>query len=220
MTSWIPTRFQKEYHMLRLILVRHGQTDANLNHLLQGQSDGLLNATGLQQAEELAKRLKDFAIDQIISSTLRRAQDTAAAVAQYHHLKVKTTRLIKEWNVGVLDGLPAEIFRKMLGESNMPLSLFRPEGGETILEVRQRALDFLSGLIANYQSQTVLVCTHGDFMRALLSLIQQVDIEKTSGIYFDNASYSILELENGNWNLIALNQTTRKGDQLVSGHAH
>jgi alpha-ribazole phosphatase len=220
MTSWIPTRFQKECHMLRLILVRHGQTDANLNHLLQGQSDGLLNATGLQQAEELAKRLKDFAIDQIISSTLRRAQDTAVAVAKYHHLKVKTTLLINEWNVGVLDGLPAEIFRKMLEESNVSLSLFHPEGGETLLEVRKRALDFLSDLITNCQAQTVFVCTHGDFMRVLLSLIQQVDIEKTSGIYFDNASHSILELENGNWNLIALNQTSGKGDQLVSGHAH
>lgn len=213
MTSWILTRFQKECHMLRLILVRHGQTDANLNHLLQGQSDGLLNATGLQQAEELAKCLKDFAIDQIISSTLRRAQDTAAVIAQYHHLKVKTTLLIKEWDVGSMDGLPAEIFRKTLKESNMPLSLFRPEGGETLVEVRQRALDFLNDLIANYQGQTVLVCTHGDFLRALLSLIQQVDIEKTSGIYFDNASHSVLELENGNWNLIALNQTTRKCDQ-------
>ena len=206
--------------MLRLILVRHGQTDANLNHLLQGQSDGLLNATGIKQVEELANCLKDFPIDQIISSTLRRAQDTATAVAQYHHLEVKTTPLIKEWNVGVLDGLPAEKFRKILEEANAPLSLFRPEGGETLLEVRKRASDFLNDLITNYQNQIVLVCTHGDFMRALLSLIQQVDIEKTAGIYFDNASYSIFELENGNWNPIELNQTSRKGDQLVPGRAH
>jgi broad specificity phosphatase PhoE len=206
--------------MLQLVLVRHGQTDANINHLLQGQSDGMLNAAGLQQAEELAKHLKDFDIDQIISSPLRRAQDTALAIARYHHLEVKTSLLIKEWNVGMLDGLPAEKFRKILKEANAPLSLFRPEGGETLLEVRKRASDFLNDLITNYQDQTVLVCTHGDFMRALLSLIQQVDIEKTAGIYFDNASYSIFELENGNWNPIELNQISRKADQLVPGHAH
>jgi broad specificity phosphatase PhoE len=206
--------------MLRLILVRHGQTDANLNRLLQGQSDGVLNATGLQQAEALAKHQKDFPIDQIISSPLRRAQDTAAAIARYHHLDVKTTILIREWNCGLLDGLPAEIFRKKLQESAGPLSLFRPEGGETLLEVRQRAADFLSDLIANYQDQTVLVCTHGDFMRALMSLLQQIEIEQASGIYFENASYSILESENGRWNLVAFNQTSGKSDQSVSGYAH
>jgi probable phosphoglycerate mutase len=206
--------------MLRLILVRHGQTDANLNRLLQGQSDGELNATGIQQAEELGKHLKDFPIDQIISSSLRRAQDTAAAIARFHHLNVKTTSLIREWNCGVFDGLPAEDFKKKVQELDGPLASFRPEGGETLQEVRQRAVEFLSDLTANYQGKTVLVCTHGDFMRALMSLLQQIDMEQTSALYFDNASYSILESENGRWNLVALNQTSGKSDQLVSGHAH
>ena len=51
--------------MLRLILVRHGQTDANLNHLLQGQSDGRLNAGGIEQAAALGERLKDSSVDKI-----------------------------------------------------------------------------------------------------------------------------------------------------------
>ena len=104
--------------MLRLVLVRHGQTDANLNRVLQGQSDGELNATGSRQAEELGRHLKDFRIDQIIASPMRRAQDTAAAIARHHQLAVKTNPLVVEWNCGVLDGVPAEIFRKKLQESN------------------------------------------------------------------------------------------------------
>jgi broad specificity phosphatase PhoE len=206
--------------MLRLILVRHGQTDANLNRVLQGQSDGALNATGLQQAETLAIHLKDFPVDQIISSPLRRAQETAAAIARYHHLHIKTEVLLREWNCGLLDGVPAEVFRKKLQESDGPLSLFRPEGGETLWEVRQRAAGFLNHLTANYQGQTVLVCTHGDFMRALMSLIQQIDIEQASDVFFENASYSILELENGRWNLIALNQSSGISQLFASGHEH
>ena len=202
--------------MLRLILVRHGQTDANLNRFLQGQSDGLLNATGLQQAEALGRHLKDFSIDHIISSTLRRAQETAAAIARYHHLDVKTSILVKEWNCGLLDGVPAEVFRKKLQESETPLSAFRPEGGETLLEVQQRAVIFVNDLVANYQDQTVLVCSHGDFMRALMSVLRQTSVEETSEIYFDNASYTILELENGHWNLIALNQYPGESDLLIS----
>ena len=202
--------------MLRLILVRHGQTDANLNRFLQGQSDGLLNATGLQQAEALSRHLKDFSIDHIISSTLRRAQETAAAIARYHHLDVKTSILVKEWNCGLLDGVPAEVFRKKLQESETPLSAFRPEGGETLLEVQQRAVIFVNDLVANYQDRTVLVCSHGDFMRALMSVLRQTSVEETSEIYFDNASYTILELENGHWNLIALNQYPGESDLLIS----
>jgi len=201
--------------MLRLVLVRHGQTDANLNRVLQGQSDGELNSTGRQQAEELGRHLKDFRIDQIIASPMRRARDTAAAIAQYHRLPIKITPLVVEWNCGVLDGVPAEIFRKKLQESEAPLSSFRPEGGETLLEVRQRASAFISDVVANFQDQTVLVCSHGDFMRTLMSLVLRKSIEEASSIHFGNASYSILEFENGHWNLVALNHLPEKSDQLI-----
>jgi alpha-ribazole phosphatase len=199
--------------MLRLVLVRHGQTDANLNRMLQGQSDGELNATGIQQAEELGRHLKDFHIDQVIASTMRRARDTVAAIARYHQLTVITTPLIVEWNCGVLDGIPAEVFKKKLQESDVPLSSFRPEGGETLVEVQQRAETFLRDLTANYQDQTILVCSHGDFMRALISLLLQISIEEASGIYFDNASYSILEMvDDEHWNTVALNLSSGKSD--------
>lgn len=198
--------------MLRLILVRHGQTDANLNHMLQGQSDGELNATGILQVEALGRQLKDFHIDQVIASTMRRARDTAAAIARYHQLTVLTMPLVVEWNCGVLDGIPAEIFKKKLQESGVPLSSFHPEGGETLVEVQQRAMTFLRDLTANYQDQTVLVCSHGDFMRALMSLLLQISIEEASGIYFDNASYSILEMADGRWTTVALNLSAGKSE--------
>ena len=198
--------------MLRLVLVRHGQTDANLNHMLQGQSDGELNATGIQQVEKLGRHLKDFHIDQVFASTMCRARDTATAIARYHQLTVKTTSLIVEWNCGVLDGLPAEVFKKQLQESDVPLSSFRPDDGETLAEVQQRAVTFLRDLAANCQDQTILVCSHGDFMRALMSILLKISIEEASGIYFDNASYSIMELRDGHWNTVALNQSAEKSD--------
>jgi broad specificity phosphatase PhoE len=206
--------------MLRLILVRHGQTDSNLNRVLQGQSDGVLNAAGLQQAKALARHLKDFPIDEILSSPLRRAQETAAAIARYHDLTVQTDVLLREWDCGSLDGVPTEVFREKLKEHNGPLSLFRPEGGETLQEVRRRAAEFLDHLTAKDQEQTILVCSHGDFMRALMSLLQQIEMEQASGIFFENASYSILELENGRWNLIALNQSSGISQLFASGHEH
>jgi broad specificity phosphatase PhoE len=105
-----------------------------------------------------------------------------------------------------LDGVPADVFRKKLSEFDGPLASFRPEEGETLLEVRQRAAGFLDELTARVQEKTVVVCSHGDFLRALLSVLQQVELERTSGVFFDNASYSIVELDRDNWNVMALNQ--------------
>lgn len=202
--------------MLRLLLVRHGQTDANRNHFLQGQSDGVLNATGIQQAEALGRHLRDVSIDRVISSPLRRAQATAAAVARYHDLEVQTSPLIQEWNCGSLDGITAELFRKKLQAFDGPLSAFRPEGGETLMEVRQRAEEFLNDLMA-YQGETVLVCSHGDFLRALLSVLQRVELEQTSGIFFENASYTILDWNGEQWNLVALSQLPPEEEMAASG---
>ncbi len=192
--------------MLRLILVRHGQTDANLNRLIQGQSDGPLNATGREQVEALGRHLMGVQIDHIIASPMQRAYGTACAIARYHQLDVVRSPLIVEWNCGALDGLPADEFNeKMLG-SGLPLSQFRPTGGETLTEVRQRAGVFINQVLAQYDQRTVLICSHGDFMRALVSLMRGITVEEVARIHFDNASYSIADHDDQEWEVIALNQ--------------
>jgi broad specificity phosphatase PhoE len=191
---------------MRLLLVRHGQTDANLHRRIQGQSDGELNAAGIAQVEALAASLKDTPLDAILSSPLRRARHTAEAIARYHRLNVLVTPLLAEWNCGALDGLPAEEFRALLKQSGLPLAQFRPPGGETLSEVRQRAEDFLAGLAAFPPGRTVLVCSHGDLLRALLSVLQQVEAEATAGVYFENAAVTTLEQQGGGWRLVEMNR--------------
>ena len=192
--------------MVRLILVRHGQTDANLHRLIQGQSNGPLNATGREQVEILGKRLQGVHIDQIIASPLQRAYDTACAIARYQHLDVVCSTAIVEWNCGELDGLPADEFHEQVRGSNLPLSQFRPMGGETLTEVRQRAGIFMNEVLAHYDQQTVLICSHGDFLRTFISLMRGITIEEASSIHFDNASCSVANHADGKWEITALNQ--------------
>ncbi len=73
-----------EGHGPRLLLVRHGETEWNRQKRFQGQIDVELNATGLQQAQQVAEFLKSTPIDQIITSPLLRPKQTAAAIHQYH----------------------------------------------------------------------------------------------------------------------------------------
>lgn len=201
--------------MVRLILVRHGQTDAKLNRLIQGQGDGPLNATGRQQAEALGVHLQGVKLDLIISSTLQRAYDTARAIARHHQLEVIRSAFIVEWNCGLLDGLPAEEFRQKIKESGLPLSQFRPPGGETLAEVRQRAATFMTEMLVPRDQQTILVCSHGDFLRALLSLMRGITIEEAASLHLDNASYTVVEHVNGSWETLGLNQLAGKSTLLV-----
>ncbi len=193
--------------MVRLILVRHGQTDANLNRMIQGQSNGSLNATGRAQVEALGRYLQGIQLDQIFASPLRRAYDTACAIAHFHKLGVVVSSSIAEWNCGALDGLPADTFMEQMRATGLPLSEFRPKGGETLTEVRQRAANFLDEVLPHQEQRTILICSHGDFLRALVSVMRGITIEEASSIHFDNASYSIVDHADGHWDITALNRT-------------
>ena len=89
---------------LRLILVRHGETDWNVEHRFQGQSDQPLNAKGHEQAKAVATRLQDSVIDLVISSPLQRALETANAIAAHLNLTVQCDDRLKERHFGVLEG--------------------------------------------------------------------------------------------------------------------
>jgi len=198
--------------MTRLILVRHGQTEANLNHFLQGQSDGALTKTGKQQAEILAYHLNNMEIDRILSSDMRRAKNTAAARAKHHGSVVEVKPIIREWNCGKLDGLPAEELFRALAKSKQPLPDFRPEEGETLREVQKRALKFLHEIENDFTELDVLVCSHGDFLRMLISVLTHISIEEANDLYLNNASYSIFERGDQQWNTIAINNCIKERD--------
>jgi len=191
--------------MIRLILVRHGQTKANLNHFLQGQSDGALTKIGIQQAENLAHHLQGIKIDRILSSDMRRAKNTAEAIAKYHGLPVEVKRITREWNCGKLDGLPAEELFKALAKSEQPPPDFRPEEGETLREVQKRAMKFLQEIENDFADLNVVVCSHGDFLRMLISVLTQKSIQEANGIHLNNSSYSIFERGNMRWDTISIN---------------
>ena len=92
--------------MVQVILVRHGETDWNKSLRIQGgNSDTELNEKGQQQAEWLGLRLKQERIQAVYSSPLKRALDTAQAIAHHHQLEVQIEPALKELNVGELEGV-------------------------------------------------------------------------------------------------------------------
>lgn len=190
----------------RLYLIRHGETLANRQHLLQGAADGELTNEGRLQIEQLGRHMAHFQIDKIISSDLTRAHLTGVAIANHHGLEVEVNPLVREWDCGVWDGRTQKDFLEMIKHLEGGISSFEPEGGEKMAQVYQRARDFLTRILSEDRRKTIAVCSHGDFMRMLLSCMLDIHPNQASLFFFDNASYSLFEYDGKGRRAIFINR--------------
>lgn len=195
--------------MIRLILVRHGETEANLKHILQGHTEGELTDIGKHQTELLAHHMRNFQIDQIISSDLYRAQQTADIISAYLGVPVQFFSALREWNVGELDGKPAEALETAFQLANVPKAEYKPPGGESLLDLLNRAESFLNQVLEKYSNQVILVCSHGDYIRMLLAVILSKEVEKALAQPLGNTSYTIVDqFQNHEWTINKINNTS------------
>ncbi|MEE8618558.1 MAG: histidine phosphatase family protein, partial [Dehalococcoidales bacterium] len=130
--------------MVRVILIRHGETDWNKIRRIQGSgSDTRLNERGEQQAQSLALRLRQEKIQAIYSSALHRALDTAQPIAADHQLELQIEPSLNEISAGELEGVLLEkiggrLDQLLTGGDKVEVNLKIP-GGESLSEVQQRS---------------------------------------------------------------------------------
>jgi probable phosphoglycerate mutase len=161
-----------------LYLVRHGETEYNRKSIMQGGGiDTRLNQTGREQAEILANRLADISFDVIYSSPLQRAQETAEILAGHHEpIARKQLEALREMAWGVFEGQPPSEERDAALKdikSSWRAGEFdrRIEGGESARDVQQRAQTAAQHLVTEEAGRTVLVVTHGRYLRVLLATV-------------------------------------------------
>ena len=150
--------------MGELLLVRHGETDWNREHRIQGHTDLPLNATGLEQARALAADLAATALAAVYSSDLARALQTATAVATAHRLAVRLDRDLREKNFGSWEGLTATEIAERFPHAVRG----RWGDGETTEQVAERAIGAIERIRARHLTGAVLVVSHGGTLRAIL----------------------------------------------------
>ena len=156
--------------MTLITLVRHGQTDWNLEGRIQGSTDIPLNDTGRAQARDVAARLAGARFDHIYASPLCRARETAVIIARELSLPAPLVTVgLREHEFGDAEGLLWDAYRERFGA--------RPDdvpGAESLEQLTDRALASLARIdvAARRRSaprlESVLVCTHGGVIRALL----------------------------------------------------
>ena len=153
-------------NILRLSLIRHGQTEWNKTGRYTGQSDIPLTDLGIEQAEEVAAELKPRKISAIYSSDLIRSQDTAAPIAREHELEVHCDARLREIDQGVWEGMffddiKKEFAKEFKKREKDPINV-APPGGESVGLVRTRVLAALEDIRLKHSAgEEVVIVSHG-----------------------------------------------------------
>lgn len=191
---------------MRLILVRHGQSEHNIKGIMQGHISSKLTEQGKKQAQDAADLLKSEKIDEIYVSDLGRVIETANIINKYHKKEIKFTPILRERSFGKFEGQSVEILEKAVEESGEDYHIFRPEGGESCLDIRDKMLNFLNELIIKYAHKTVLLVTSGGNILELLLYLLKIPREDYQKYNPQNCGVSILECdEKDNCKLLMVN---------------
>ena len=168
------------HRTLHILLLRHGQTDANATGRLQGHQPTPLNLTGVRQAMRLAERLAGHRphVELVISSDLPRALQTASPIATACGVRLIVDTAWRERHFGQLEGKPVgdrDLWRTASGELD-------PPGAEPTADMRTRILTALQRLPVQYPRATcIAVVTHGGPIRSILRLLLDGSLPQARG---------------------------------------
>ena len=151
--------------MSRIVLVRHGETDWNREQIFRGRADVPLNATGLKQARATGEALKRHRIEAIYSSPLSRAMETAKTIAAFHpEITVRGTEGFTDIDFGRWEGMfhkkVEKEYRDIYGRWRREPHTVKMPGGESLDDVKLRAMQELNRIITAHENQTIVIAAH------------------------------------------------------------
>ncbi len=194
-----------------IYLVRHGQTAWNREEVFRGRTDIPLNETGLREAELAGEYLRSVPIRAIYSSPLSRALQTAQKIAESHSLRIEPLEGLIDMSFGVWEG---RSLREVKEKDEIRFEQWRDEphlvrlpGGETLEEVRSRAMAALTEVIQRHPEQTLVLVSHRVVNKVLVCGILGLDNSHFWQITQDTTAINLIQYRKGNFVLSLLNET-------------
>jgi glucosyl-3-phosphoglycerate phosphatase len=205
-----------------LVLMRHGQTDWNLDWRMQGHTDIPLNAAGRSQAAAAAPSVAALKPDAIVSSDLERARDTALHVADILTLPVPLDPRLRETGLGDWEGLTRDEvvagWGDMWNQWRTTTPHTRPPNGESRWEVAQRGAGLVNELDSSDGVQTALLVAHGGLIVGLTGYLLELPGEVWSRLVgINNCHWVVLVRRHQAWALSAYNAGL--GGVVIPGRA-
>jgi len=197
--------------MAELILARHGQTLWNVDKIYRGRSDVDLDEVGTRQAELLGKHLSGYESEAIYSSPLKRALDTAHIIAHYQKIDVQIAENLVDLDYGEWQCPPEQEVKKLypalLKEWHNNPHKVRMPGGESLEDVRKRAIEVIKDILSNYQGSVILVA-HRAVNKVLICFLLGLDNSHFWNIKQDVGGITVLNCLDGRYILTKHNDTS------------
>jgi broad specificity phosphatase PhoE len=195
--------------MTKFLLIRHALTDS-VGKRLSGRTPGVpLNAEGQAQAQELAVRLTNVAIDAIYTSPLERAVQTAEPLAKARNLTIAESDNFLEIDFGQWTNCTFQELENQpqFRNFNSFRSHTRIPGGELMLEAQARIVGGLQRLSTQYVGQTVAIVSHSDMLKAAVAYYAGIPLDLFQRLEISPASVSVLEIFEETARILVLNDT-------------
>lgn len=196
---------------ISLVFVRHGETESNAEKRYMGQLDSPLSGRGIAQVAAVAARLCKEGVNAVYTSDLGRAHITAKAIAKACSLSFVSDVRLRERHAGVFQGLRLSEARARFpdnfAETEQPTPSTAIPEGESALQVQARFVPFLEEVCQRHPGQSVVIVTHGGFIRTVLWHLMESSYATARWARVDNTSLSIFCREHGRWVLDAWNDT-------------
>jgi broad specificity phosphatase PhoE len=179
---------------MKLYVARHGRTNYNDLRLCNDDPsvDVHLTATGEEQAKALAQRLKKAKIDQVYTSQLRRTQQTAAFVNEFHKAPVRVEARLNDNRTG-FEGQPSSIYYAALTQADNMWTV-RLNNGESLEDVNQRVRSFIKKLLAT-KHKTVLIVTSEVIVKTIYGIFKNLPNEEAHAIVVEQGSLLEFDVE-------------------------
>jgi alpha-ribazole phosphatase len=197
--------------LTKLYLLRHGETDWNQKSIFQGQTDIDLNKNGQNDARKAVEIFQNMKLDQIYSSDLKRAKNTALMISQDKNLKIKENKQLREISFGDWEGLKfteiKEQFPKMIVDWQQDPLHYSPPAGEKLIDFKKRIVNFFTKVIKQNQGDKILVVTHGGVIKVYLTAILSINPKNFWQFQIDNCSLTEIKFYDEDIILSKLNFT-------------
>lgn len=193
--------------IMKLILIRHGETLWNKEKRLQGTSDIELSAVGIEQAGKLALSLKNVSIGAIHASPLKRAHQTAEIINRYHGKKIETHHELMEMNMGDFEGMPfkelmireKELIDRWIAEPEW----VRMPNGENLTDLQNRVWPSIQRIFD--QGENALVVSHNFTIATILCRLRKLSLSAYREACVNNASKTVIHYQNNEVHIETVN---------------
>lgn len=212
----------------QLVIVRHGETEWNVQGRMQGHLDSPLTATGLAQAQALAQSLQNERFDAFYSSDLWRAAYTAQLIAKPHQASVQQLECLRERNLGIFQGLTRKEIHTQLAEDISGFRIDDPNyqvpKGENVSEFRTRCVCCFENLAIQHAGQRLLIVAHGGVLISLFKHTLGLAPDTPRRFKILNTGLNVFSYERGIWlletwgNVHHLQQMAALDEQSLTGN--